>query len=223
MTSGSWTLCETKPERVLYANLGKPCCPCVDYRVHNGGPAPVIVGGIIHLDPGEDGDISGPRITVALTKGPVLCPPGSTTIEQSAQGTYELLCCCTCGCGTASTATSTSPPPPLTVTVQVLTPNPTIGGLLAFSWRVQGASPQSTYQFTTQIQVPNLNDQQFVVTTGQEGMSLASPHTTRWPSIVFPSAALVGTLYNNFLIVTVTEPSTGATGVGNSGTFEINP
>jgi hypothetical protein len=98
VASGSWTLCETKPERIIYANLGEPCCPCVVYRVHNDGPSGVFVGGgIIYLDPGEDGDVSGPRIDVALSKTPVRCPPGSKTIEQRAVGTYDLLCCC-CGC-----------------------------------------------------------------------------------------------------------------------------
>src|SRR5208282_5832615 len=96
-------------ERIIYANLGKPCCPCVVYRVHNDGPAAVFVGGgAIHLDPGEDGDISGPKIDVALTKAPALCPPGSTVIEQRSHGTYDLLCCCG-GCGTCPASTPASP------------------------------------------------------------------------------------------------------------------
>lgn len=107
MASGKWTLCEAKRERIIYANLGKPCCPCVVYRVHNDGPAAVIAGRSIHIDPGEDGDISGPKIDLALTK--VLCPPGSKANEQTARGTYDLLSCC-CVCGTSS-ATKTTPPP----------------------------------------------------------------------------------------------------------------
>ena len=230
MAAGSWTLCETKPERVLYANLGKPCCPCVVYRIHNNGPAAVFVGsGAIHLDPQEDGDISGPKIDVALTKKPVLCPPGSNTIEQMATGTYELLCCCTgCGCETTSatsTPTKTTIPiaAPLTVQVEVLLPPFKIGGMLNFQWRVQGASPQALFTFTTEIFVPDMQNKQFPVDTGQQGQFFHSPLTTRWPSIVFPSTAVVGALHNNFLIVHVTEPATGATGSANSIPFDITP
>ena len=106
MATGKWTLCETRKQRILYQNTAGPCCPCVVYRVHNDGPSAVILAGVIHLDPGEDGDASGPKLDVALAQ--VLCPPGHRA-EPHATGTYELICCSSCDCGGGSSATKTAP------------------------------------------------------------------------------------------------------------------
>ena len=219
MATGTWRLSKSnkppKSAQTIYKNFGNPACPCVVYRIHNVGENAVLVNGAIHLEPGDDGDVSGASIEVSLVDR-----------DQSASGTYDLICCCT-DCGGAGVADpgKDRKAPSLNVEVEIPgdlhVPGTTpakIGQPLPFWWQVRGADPQSRFTFTANVFVPALN-RGFPVVTGEEPLHVTSPHPTRWGTVNLPT---IGLLQKNILYVEVTDLAAGeAWGIGSSRAFDI--
>ena len=89
--TGVWNISGDGTQNV-YTDIGPAQGPGVVYRIHNDGPDNVFAGNALRgaeggalILPGCDCDISGSPIQIGLT--------GRFVGEQSASGTYALVCC----------------------------------------------------------------------------------------------------------------------------------
>jgi hypothetical protein len=88
--TGVWNVISGDTQ-IVYVNIGPTQGPLVVYRIHNDGPDVVYAGnlaagggGTALIQPGTDCDISGSQIAIRFSE---------RQRNQSASGTYELLCC----------------------------------------------------------------------------------------------------------------------------------
>jgi hypothetical protein len=88
--TGAWNVISGGPQ-IVYVNVGPTQGPLVVYRIHNAGPDPVLAGNLAEgasapalISPGTECDISGSPITIGFPE---------REIDQTAHGTYQLLCC----------------------------------------------------------------------------------------------------------------------------------